>query len=252
MLVTMRWLACCVALCGSALAHAGEHDAAFAQHHGVKPTEVREVAGYELPAGGDFTHVLIGRYDHAPYVMTGAVLLRCDPTECQGRRADFGAADTIDVLGVIDLEGAPRPFPSRALGRGARYTKLPGKAPKWPALVVRTTERKAATSTTRSGKLVTGNEARARLYVISLAAIDRASVILQDTLDERYPSGAGTTTTYRLERGESKTGLEIIATEQRHLDRDSRCLRPEPIELRFTLDGRHYRAVAPPERTGCR
>jgi hypothetical protein len=148
---------------------------------------------------------------------------------------------------VIDLEGEPGPISSaRRTPSAERYTKLPGRKLEWPVLVVRTIERKPATGETRSHRKVSGHETRTRMYMISLAADDRASVVLQDTADERYPSGRGATRSYRLERGDSKTSLEIIATEQRHLDRDSRCRRPEP-----TIKGRHYKQVGHAEPTGC-
>jgi hypothetical protein len=236
----------------TSIAHAGEHDATFAEYHDVKPTQVHDVVGYALPTGGHFTHVLVGRFDHGAYVMAGAVILRCEANQCQGRRADFGSADSIELTDVIDLEGAPGPISSvRHFPTSERYTKMLRRKLKWPVLVVRTTERKPATGETRSRRKVSGHETRTRLYMVSLAADDRASVVLQDTADERYPSGRGATRSYRLERGDSKTSLDVIATEQRHLARDSRCLRPEPTEQRFKLDGRHYKQVDYAHSTGC-
>ena len=220
-------------------------DATFAYYHEVQTSQVQDVVGYELPPGGDFTHVLVGRVQHAGYATTGVVVMRCD-SQCQGRRADFGSADAIQLSGVVDLMGAPAYVPAIKLpGIRGQYTKIAGDKPKprWPALVVRTLESKEAVDHTRSGKTVTGKERRSQIYFISLAAEDRASVVLQDTSDERYPSGRGASRTYRLERGASRTLLDVVATEQREIDSDSRCLRPKPTQHKFALDSRHFKAV---------
>jgi hypothetical protein len=225
----------------SQVALAGEHDTTFATGFDVAPARVRDVAGYELPPGNQVTHVLVGRFEYSKYVMTGALLMRCNEGDCTWRRAEFGAADAIEVHGVVDLHGAPAAIPNRALRGSGRYTKIPGaRAMKFPALVVRTRESKAATT-----------ETRVKLYVISLVDSDRGSVVLQDIARERYPSGRGLTRTYRLDKGDTKGALDIVATEQRTLDSDSRCLRPEPTEAVFALDGRHYRPKKLAPNKGC-
>ncbi len=225
-------------------ARAGERETAFATHLGLAETAVHDVAGFQLPPGGDLTHVLVGRYEYGKYAkdaMTAAVLMKCDDKTCEGRRAEFGTADQIDVLGIVDLQGTPGPLPSRPLRRNpSGYEKIRGDKMKFPVLVLRTTESKDAAGTTRT-----------RLYVISLVEADRGSVVLMDTSDEHYATGAGTTRTYRLDKGESKTSLDLIAREQRHLDRDSKCIEPEPIEAVFSLEEHHYRTKSYAPRSGC-
>lgn len=235
------------------IALAGEHDATFAKAFSVTPAQVHDVAGFELPAGNDATHVLIGRFDHGKYVMTGALLMRCNQTECTWRRAEFGAADSIEVTGIVDLHGAPTPIAGRALTRTiGRYAKVPGaRSMKFPVLVVRTRESKKTTGETRSRKQVTGTETRSKLYLISLIDSDRGSVVLMDTAEERSPTGRGFTREYRLDAGDSKGVLDVIAKEQRSIDNDSRCRRPEPTEAVYALEDRHYRTKKFALAKGC-
>jgi len=237
----------------AAVAHAGEHDATFAKAFSVTVSQVHDVAGFELPAGNDATHVVIGRYDHGKYVMTGALLMKCSDTECTWRRAEFGAADAIEVAGIVDLHGGPTAIPARALTRSSgRYAKVPGaRSMKFPAVVIRTRESQQTTNQPRPRKQVTGTETRARLYLISLIDSDRASVVLMDTAEERLPSGRGFTRSYRLDKGDAKGALDVIAKEQRSLDIDSRCLRPEPTEAVFALEERHYRTKKYALGKGC-
>ena len=245
----MRLIALLLVVGGTA--RAGERETAFATHLGLAETVVHDVAGFQLP-GGDLTHVLVGRYEYGKSAMTAAVLMKCDDRTCEGRRAEFGTADQIDVLGIVDLQGTPGPLPSRPLRRNpSGYEKIRGDKMKFPVLVLQTTESKDAAGTTRSGRKVSGRETRTRLYVISLVEADRGSVVLMDTSDEHYATGAGTTRTYRLDKGESKTSLDLIAKEQRHLDRDSKCIEPEPIEAVFSLEEHHYRTKSYAPRSGC-
>jgi hypothetical protein len=83
---------------------------------------------------------------------------------------------------------------------------------KFPALVIRTTEKR-----------------RAMLYLVSLVDSDRAATVLQDTAEER-----GVSRTYKLDKGDTKGALDVIVTE-----RDRRCA--DPAEIVFALEDRHYR-----------
>jgi hypothetical protein len=240
-------IAVCLLLLHASTAGAGDYKNLFAKFHDVEPTAVHDVVGYTLPGGGGFTDVAVGRYDYKTYTMAGVALMRCDASECRGQHTGFGASDTVEVLGVIDLMGQPASVPSSRV----HGDKLPGGKAKWPVLVVRTTESKEATGKAKSGSVMKGKHRRARTYFISLAAEDRGTTIWQETSEEFGATGSGMKRSYKLVRGESKTTLELVATEQREIDRDSRCLRPAPVEIKYKLDGRHFKQDGFPDRKGC-
>jgi hypothetical protein len=81
-----------------------------------------------------------------------------------------------------------------------------------------------------------GTETRTRLYLISLAPDDRASVVLQDTAVEKLPRGTSFQRTYKLAKPETGKLLEVIATE-----RSSHC--SKPVDVRFKRYGNHFNAV---------
>lgn len=186
-------------------AHAGEHDALFAKAFGA--TLVRDVERLELPAGNDATHVMIGRFDAGKYAMTGALIMKCEP-DCTWRRIEFGAADAVEVHGIVDLHGPPTALPNRVV----RGPKIPGaRAMKFPALVVRTREGKS----------------RTKVYLVSLVDGDRASVVFMETAEDRNVSRS-----FRLETGDTKGVLDVVM-------KDGRC--SEPTEQIYVLEDRHYR-----------
>lgn len=235
------------------IAHAGEHDATFAKGFGVTVDKVHEVVGYELPAGNDATHVVLGRFDDGRYVMTGALVMKCTDRECTWRKIDLGAADAIEITGVVDLHGAPTAISTRAVQRSSgRYTKVPGaRSMKFPVAAITTRESTQVTTENKSRKKVTGASTRRKLYLISLVEDDRASTVLMDTIEERGPTGRGMVRSYRLDKGDTKGALDVIAREQRKLDNDSRCLEPEPTEAVYALEERHYRTKRYTPGRGC-
>lgn len=218
------------------VAHAETDEQTFARV--FKAPAVHDVVGYQL-ASGDYTRAVVGRYDYNKWVMTGVVL--CNAKECVQK--GFSAADRIEAAGVIDLNGAPAAFPT---GQLSRYD-TPKKQLAWPALVVRLTESRATSDGKKSG-----TERHAKLHVLSLRT--GGEEVFQGSLEDSYPTGGGSTTGYRLERKSSKTALDIVAHEQRHLtDAHSHCLEPKPTESRYKLDEGHYRLIGEPElrRSGC-
>ncbi len=247
----MRFLLMLVAMTG--MAHAGEHDATFAKGFGVTADKVHDVVGYELPTGNDATHVVLGRFDYGTYVMMGALVMRCNDTECTWRKVHLGAADAIEITGVVDLHGAPTSISTRGIQRGSgRYTKVPGaRAMKFPVVALLTRESNRVTTENKSRKKVTGTATRKKLYLISLIESDRGSTVLMDTAEERGPTGRGMVRSYRLDKGDTKDVLDVIAKEQRTLDNDSRCLEPEPTEAVYALEERHYRTKKYTPGKGC-
>ncbi len=233
------------------ISHAGEHDATFAKGFSVTVDKVHDVVGYELPAGSDSTHVVLGRFDDGNYV--GALVMKCNDTECTWRKIDLGAADGIEISGVVDLHGAPTSISTRGISRSSgRYTKLPGsRSMKFPVVAILTRESNQVTTENKSRKKVTGTTTRKKLYLISLIESDRASTVLMDTAEERGPTGRGMVRSYRLDKGETKGSLDVIANEQRKLDNDSRCIAPEPTEVVYALEERHYRTKKYTPGRGC-
>lgn len=256
-----RWLVCSLvvlaAVLGGARPARADLAAQFAAWFDVKPDAVRDIAGFELPAGGDYTHVLVGRFQRGEHLLGGGLILRCDAKQCQGARIWLQAADRAEVYGLVDLNGAPGPLPARAqYGGTSWYRKLDGKGlparPAWPAIVFHTETARQTTGGSRFRGTVTGTERRGRIVVVSLLRADeRSPRVLDEHVIERYPSGAGTTTTFRTERGSSKDALDLVGREQRHLDSDSRCRRPDPVDVRYVMKGRRYERAALPARAGC-
>jgi hypothetical protein len=231
--------------------------AQLAEWFGVPSTAVREVAGFELPAGGDYTHVLVGRYEQSGLLLGGAAILRCDTKQCTGARISFHATDRVEVYGLIDLNGTPGPLPATPhAGHRGSYRKLDAGGlatrPAWPAIVLHAERAQQATGQTKSRTTVTGVERHGQIRIVSLLRADEPSpTVLTADVADLHPSGAGTTTTFRTQRGDAKDALDLIGREQRHLDRTSRCLRPDPVDVRYVLKGRRYERVDLPARSGC-
>lgn len=253
-----RWLVCSLVTLAavSAASRPARADLAaqFATWFDVKPDAVRDVAGFELPAGGDYTHVLVGRFQRDELLIGGGLILRCDAKQCQGARIWLQPADRAEVYGLIDLNGAPGRLPSAPQPGGTgSYRKLEGKGrAAWPAIVFHTKTVKQTTGGSRHRGTVSGTEQRERIFIVSLLRADEQTPrVLSEDVVERYPSGAGTTTTFRTERGDSKDALDIIGREQRHLESDSRCRRPDAVDVRYVPKGRRYARATLPARTGC-
>ena len=204
----MRAVLAVLAMAGSA--HAGEHDATFATAFGVGADKVSGVTRFELPAGNEATHVMIGRFGTA----TGALVMKCAES-CTWQRADFGTSESIALAGIVDLAGVPMAIPTRGLTgdkvRGAR-------AMKFPAAVLVTRE--------NGGK-------RRKLYMLSLLEADRGSLVLMETIEERAAGNRGYRRSFRLDKGETKGTLELIVQEQR-----TGC---EDGELIYVLEEHHFR-----------
>lgn len=245
-----------------AVARASEQSEKFAHFFQVDPKTVDDVRGFELPNAGGYTHLLVGRFaTSATHSGNGAVFMRCNARRCTGTRMYFEADAELHVIGLVDLNGAPTALkvtnelrrPSRVYRPLARIGA--GKRLSRPAVVFETRRSVERTGSTRWRKQVTGTERRHHLIIVPLRAgkDQRVHRIFRETTVDRGFSGAGTTTSYRLERGKIKAALDIVATEQRHLEDKSLCLRPDPTEHRFVLkDGRYQRDLGLDMTTGCR
>lgn len=217
----------------------------FANAMGIEAASVVEVQRFAL-RGGDYASALVGRYTNREHALAGAVLIWCGAKQCWATHAWLGPADEVETLGLVDLRGAPAPFPATSQ-RYARELKLAGR-PKWPALLVRTTHREQMTTSSRYGGQVTGEHRYTELAVLSLSRKDeRVPAVLRTLVDEHWPTGAGVHVTFAVERDG-----HIVATEQRDLERRSMCLRPKPTTIHYKLDEhRRFQRTADLAHHGC-
>jgi len=231
----------------TATAHADTQAEQFAHFFSIKPTDVREIAGYRTPPGVPVTHILVGQFASGAVTVPGIVLMRCTEKECRGARV-WLYGGKIELLGIGDL-GTPGPLGERtSLDRGltgswvdmTRWMKPPLPHYTRPVLMVNVEQRTAMTTGSRFGGDVAGEHHEAKLVLISLRAVDeRSPLVFEQSLIDRYPTGAGTTTSYRVVPGDSLP-LDIVATEQRHIENRSMCLNPPPTEHRLTFTGNRY------------
>ncbi len=252
----MRWLAALAALLTlSATATDARADlkTQLAAWFSITPADVETVRGLELPAGGDYTHVVLGRFKSGTTLTSGVALLRCDAKQCTGTKVWLHTAEDVDVRGLVDLQGPATKFPTGFVSRHTSwYEKIGTKLGGWPALVIQTTTRSQTTGTSRFGKSYTGEERHRTLHVLSLAKADvTRPTVFQHASEDHYPAGGGMTATFRLDRASKNGPADIIVIERRQLHHGSRCLRPAPTETRWTLVDRQYQPGQLPGRIGC-
>jgi len=224
----------------------------FASGMRIEESAVVETQEFQLTNAGEFRRAIIGRFKSGELVIGGAVLVWCDTKLCWSMRAWLGpaaGADALETLGLVDLAGAPAPFPRYAKTKYERELKLEGKAkPKFPALLVRTTERKATTDGSRYGGTVTGTSTHSELFVLSLSRKDeRSPTVLNVPVVNRNATGAGLTVSFAV----GKDGV-LVATEQWHLENASACIEPKPVTAYYKLDEhRRFRRSTDLEHRGC-
>jgi len=98
---------------------------------------------------------------------------------------------------------------------------------------------------------VKGEHRRVELTVLSLSSTDEGALtptVLNEVVDEHWPTGSGVNVTFALERDGS-----ITATEQRDLENRSMCLRPAPTTTHYKLDSktRRFQRAVDLGRSGC-
>gem|GEM_PF-6009075 len=255
----LKVLGMCVVMSGNAFADSQEES--FAHFFSVAPATVRDVVGYKTPTGIPVTHVILGHYEKENQVWPGLVLMRCNDKECRGSHVYLHPPKAnIEILGIVDLLAAGPVGERTSLDKGYRGQWVAMdrsvKSPKtmaWPALMVKVEQRTRESDSSRFGGSVVGERRETRLILVSLrASEENAPQLLDTSLTDLYPTGAGTTTSYRLVSGEGKS-FDLVATEQRHIEDRSRCLNPPPVEYRLVFNGHGYqrqeRGIWP--RTGC-
>lgn len=251
-------LACALGLMlAPGLARAGTARENLAHFFEIEPAAVTQVAAFDLTGVAAYDRVVVGHWETPEgQPRAGAVLLDCDARRCLGTRVWLGAGE-VDVVGLRDLRGKPGPLGGPAMvSRHEDWPTVlrgPTARPRWPVLVLETRDDKVTVGGSRFRGEVRGTERHHELVVISLRKADqRAPRILALRTMDLYPSGAGTTTSYRLERGGQRAGLDIVAREQREIENDSACLRPDPVEYRLVLtDGRYQKVDPDALRRGC-
>lgn len=221
----------------------------FAAGMRIEESAILEVQDFTL-AAGPYHRAILGRFEHRDLVIGGVVMTWCDRAKkCWLADAWLQQADTVELLGILDLAGGPARFPRHRIDRYADPAALAVQKAKFPALVVRVTEREQMTKSSRYGGSKTGEHRRTELILVSLAAKDtRSPELMRVVEDERWPTGSGVSVSFEI----AKDGV-IVATEQRHLEDASMCLPPEPTTTRYILDkeARRFEQAHLPARTGC-
>ncbi len=238
-------------------ARADEPARLYAHFSSIDEGAVVEAAGFALPAGVGFTQVALARSRVGEQGTNGGlVLLRCRARTCAGRRVNLGAVDRIEVLGVVDLDGALVSLPARAtaVSHVDPWTPLAllgdGRRPRWPVLVVRSVRAVVESATTRDGLEVQATAVETRLIMVSLRRRDQGRVVFDDALQATGANGAGIVRTFRLAHGTPGGLLDIAATEQRRGDRASACVPPPPVEYAYRWVGDRYQRADGPLAAG--
>lgn len=229
--------------------------ATLAHFFATDEANVTKATGYRLAGVTDYTEVIVGAYTENGHEQRVVALLRCGRRVCKGARVWLGPHET-RLLGLVDLGGAPGPLgEGQAIDARTSWTTTlagPTRRLRFPVLVFETRDEKVTTGSSRFRKEVTGTERHQDLVLVSLRKADERSPKLATlpTVD-LYPSGAGTTTSYTLARGSRRGALDIVGSEQRHLDRDLACIRPDPVPVRYVYEQRRYVRVDELLRAGC-
>ncbi|MDX2089471.1 MAG: hypothetical protein SFX73_16580 [Kofleriaceae bacterium] len=243
----------------AATAHADVHADNFAIYASLDRSQILDTATFELPRGSEYERVLVGTYKRRELVGQHVFLEHCTRKECFGVSLWLNAGK-VEVLGVVDLDGAVVAFPDKAIYVRA-FAKVSAdkvaigrpKQMKWPALVVRTVEESTENTTDRADRPVTGTRRASHLHVVSLLRKDEQHPrVFEAQVVGRGASGSGFYTTLTFEQGAGQT-LEIVTSYQRTIDRALACLPPPPVVTRYRLgkERRYVAANSAPHRTGC-
>lgn len=225
----------------------------FATFFQVAPADVTKVAGFELPGGMHYTHLLIGQYTENGHAQNAIALMRCNSQQCTAQPVWIDPDSDVDTLGVVDL-ASPGKVSELAVVDPPHdnwYGTLAGKGRrKWPALVVRTRHQEATTSSGPHGS-ASGIHATDHLILVSLAAADaKAAKVFDEVERDVYPTGDGVSVVFRLDRRAGKRKpVDVVGTVQRRLDHWSGCLEPEPFERRYIATKRRFQHDATPDPT---
>lgn len=232
-------------VCAPALALADGAKGRLASVFAIDESVVTEAITYRLAGVTDYTEIIVGTYTEHGRDQHVVTFLRCGTRTCTTVAREWIGPHPFRLLGLADLNGKPGPLGNGAEIKARRSWEVtlagPTKKLRWPVLVVETHSEEAGTGETRWGKKVSGTERHDELILFSLKKADHggARIVRLPTVD-LWPTGAGTTTSYSLARGTRKGALDIVGSEQRHLDNDSACMKPDPVEVRYVYkDGRY-------------
>ncbi|MBK9035385.1 MAG: hypothetical protein IPL61_29710 [Myxococcales bacterium] len=241
-LVTLMALA--TAARGDEVVHKYAH---FAQ---VDEATVTEARGFKVAGVAGTTHVVVGRNTTGyAWQARRAILMSCTARACEGAVVGLRGADTLAVVGVVDLAGDATELPITDGGGRAQpgaYLPLPrvGAGPrrmKWPALVLVAATEQVVTEDSPDGRS-SGTDRQHALVLISLRKTDRGQEVFRGATIARGPSG-GTTASYRLVRERPRGPRTIVATVQRYYSDRSACVPPPPIEVRYVWKERRFEEV---------
>jgi hypothetical protein len=243
-------------LCAPALAAADGEKGRLATVFALDEGVVTEAITYRLAGVTDYTEVIVGTYTEHGRDQHVVAFLRCGTRTCTRVVRDWIGPYPFRILGLADLNGKPGPLGNGTEVKARRSWEVTLRGPtrklRWPVLVVETIREEAATGESRWGKKVRGTERHRELLLFSLkkGAGRGAQLVRLPTVD-LWPTGAGTTTSYALARGTRKGALDIVGSEQRHLDNDSACMEPDPVEVRYVYKNGRFEQVEPLRTSGC-
>jgi hypothetical protein len=243
-------------LCAPALAFADGEKGRLASVFALKEDVVTEAITYRLAGVTDYTEVIVGTYTEHGRDQHIVAFLRCGARTCTTVARAWIGPYPFRLLGLADLNGKPGPLSGARDVKAQRSWEVtlsgPTKKLRWPVLVVETQNEAAATGETRWGRKVSGTERHNELLLFSLRKSEaRGPQIVRLPTADTYASGAGTTASYSLARGTRKDALDIVGSELRHLDNDSHCMAPKPVEVRYVYKDGRYTRVDSLSPVGC-
>jgi len=219
----------------------------------VDVASVTSASGVRLDGVRAYTDLVFGTYHKGDYDHRIVVLLRCTARQCVGQTV-FLRPGVAALRGLVDLNGKGGVLDSGrdVEARGDWSTSLSGKGLAWPALVLEIEDERPAKGESRFGTKYDGSERHHVLQIVSLRRADAEDpqLAVLPTMD-LYPSGAGGTVAYRLERGTRKQVLDIVGPEPPPTGHDSACLEPEPVDVRWVLAKGRFQRVDDLARRGC-
>jgi hypothetical protein len=249
-----RWWFLILLILSTAPAHAGTKDMVRLYQHFVGDADTKDVnvRGFELPPGAFYTHVLIGDGGkQGPHI----VMMTCTPKECNGRSQWLGESGaTIQSVGLIDLHGTAtaefashEPYDPYGNYVKLTWTNTPAKKNRHAVIAVSTMRTQAKQSESRFGGMVNGTERRGKLWLLEAQAQQSGSVFSGETVD-LAATGAGTTTSYSLEREAKVSALKLRAAERRMPENRSACLPGKPVIFFYILNANRYEPPSLEER----
>jgi hypothetical protein len=183
---------------------------------GIAPADVRTACDIRFESSATLGGAHVGLYARAGETRAAALLYAAD-SSVVGAPVDLLPASSLEVIGVVDLAGAPRALDLQGVACPERPLSLAGFAA--PALLVRTQDRSMDVDDT--------------LLLVSLSAAP--AVRWSEVVRSVAGNGEGyDTVSLRFERGRTAGMLDIVAVQHALPARGAAEFRPgPPLTTRF-------------------